>query len=751
MLPAFRWSGIRNMQVVQFTLTVFVSATLLFLVQPMYARMVQPLLGGSPAVWNTCMVFFQAALLAGYVYAHVMTKWLGVRRQALVHLIVLLFPFLVLPIGLTRANEPPVTENPVLWLLTLLTMSVGLPFFVISTSAPLMQKWFAHMGHRDSRDPYFLYAASNLGSMLALLGYPTVVEPYLRLSEQSRVWMLGYGVLTLLMASCALRLFLSRFDSSDRSFSPADSPGAVESPRSTWRLRGRWVLLSLVPSSLLVGVTTYLTTEIGAVPLLWVLPLAVYLLTFVIVFARRPIPSHELMIRVQPFLVMPMAILTLMDRQIALGWVQFVPPLLAFLSAAMVCHGELASTRPAPAHLTEFYLWMSVGGVLGGAFNSLLAPVLFTSVVEFPLVVVMACLLRPNLAGVESWTSKQRLLDVGLPIVMFFLMAAWFILQKRLLATAPFTLLGGVFVVSVVAIMSYSFQARPIRFGLAMGAILLVPLLGIRGTTTVLHAERSFFGIHRVELTEDGRHHQLVHGNTIHGVQALDSAHRREPLVYYHRHSPIGELFGSDAAQSWRRIGIVGLGTGTLACYSRPQQEWTYFEIDPAVERLANDPRFFTYLRDSVAPVRIVLGDARLTIAESREHEFDLLVLDAFSSDAIPAHLLTRAAIQLYLRKLSDRGSLAFHITNRHLELSPVLARLAEDSGLTAYVGVYVPTEDDADLFPTGSKWVVMSPDRESLAMLADDSLWTRLEPDPAIPVWTDDFSNLFQVLKWFH
>ncbi|MBI5758943.1 MAG: fused MFS/spermidine synthase [Planctomycetales bacterium] len=739
------------MLVVQFTLTVFVSATLLFLVQPMYARMVQPLLGGSPAVWNTCMVFFQAALLVGYVYAHVTTTWLGVRRQALVHLIVLLFPFLVLPIGLSRITAPPTTNDPVLWLLTVLVISVGLPFFVVSTSAPLMQKWFAHMGHRDSRDPYFLYVASNLGSMLALLGYPTLVEPYLRLSDQSRVWMLGYGVLTLLMGGCALRLFLAPVASGEETFFPAGSANAVELPPPTWKLRGRWVLLSLVPSSLLVGVTTYLTTEIGAVPLLWVMPLAVYLLTFVIVFARRPIPSHELMVRVQPFLVMPMAILTLMDRQIAWGWVQFAPPLLAFLGAAMVCHGELARKRPAPAHLTEFYLWMSLGGVVGGAFNSLLAPVLFTSVVEFPLAVVAACLLRPNRAGEESWTSKQRFRDVALPLMMFVLMAIWFTIQKRMETNAPLVLLGGVFVVGVVAILSYSFQARPVRFGLAMGAILLVPLLGMRGRTTILHAERSFFGIHRVERTEDGRHHQLVHGNTIHGVQALDPAHRREPLVYYHRHSPIGELFASDAAKSWRRIGVVGLGTGTLACYSQPQQEWTYFEIDPAVERLASDPRFFTYLRDSAAPVRIVLGDARLTVAEARECEFDLLVLDAFSSDAIPAHLLTREAIQLYLHKLADRGTMAFHITNRHLELSPVLARLSVDAGLTAYVGTYVPTEDDKDLFPAGSKWVVMSRDGDSLAMLADDSLWTRLDPDPAIPVWTDDFSNLFQVLKWFH
>jgi hypothetical protein len=738
------------MLVVQFTLTVFVSAILLFLVQPMYARMVQPLLGGSPAVWNTCMVFFQAALLAGYVYAHVMTTWLGVRRQALVHLIVLLFPFLFLPIGLTRAT-PPTAEDPVSWLLTLLTTSVGLPFFVVSTSAPLMQKWFAHMGHRDSQDPYFLYVASNLGSMLALLGYPTVVEPYLRLSDQSRVWMLGYGVLTLLMAGCALRLFLAPVTSSEHLPSSAGGQDAVELPLPTWRLRGRWVLLSLVPSSLLVGVTTYLTTEIGAVPLLWVLPLAVYLLTFVLVFARRPIPSHELIVRIQPFLVMPMAILTLMDRQIAWGWVQFLPPLLAFLGAAMVCHGELARTRPEPAHLTEFYLWMSVGGVLGGAFNSLLAPVLFTSVVEFPLVVVLACLLRPNAAEQETWVSKQRRQDVALPTMLFILMAIWFTIQRRLAATTPFVLLGGIIVVGVVTILCYSFQKRPLRFGLAMGAILLFPLFGIRGETTLLHAERSFYGIHRVEQTKDGRHHQLVHGNTIHGVQALDPAHRREPLVYYHRHSPIGELFGSDAAQSWRRIGIVGLGTGTLACYSTPQQEWTYFEIDPAVARLANDPQFFTYLRDSESPVRIVLGDARLTVAESRAHEFDLLVLDAFSSDAIPAHLLTREAIRLYLQKLSVRGMLAFHISNRHLELAPVLGRLADDAGLSAYVGTYDPTEDDADLFPAPSKWVVMSRDHESLAILSDDSLWTHLESDPAIPVWTDDFSNLFQVLKWFH
>lgn len=744
------------MLVVQFTLTVFVSATLLFLVQPMYARMVQPLLGGSPAVWNTCMVFFQAALLAGYVYAHVTTTWLGARRQALLHLIVLLLPFLVLPITLSRATAPPATENPVLWLLGLLTVSVGLPFFVVSTSAPLMQKWFAQTGHSDAGDPYFLYAASNLGSMLALLGYPAVVEPVLRLSDQTRMWTLCYGVLTLLMAGCALKLFLAPIVSGANAAGTTCEPShvspisGVESSSPTWQQRVRWVLLSLAPSSLLVGVTTYLTTEIGAVPLLWVLPLALYLLTFVIVFARRPLLKHAGMLRAQPFLVLPFAILALMGRNISWGWPQFVPPILAFLSIAMVCHGELARTRPEPASLTEFYLWMSLGGVLGGAFNSLLAPVLFTSVLEFPLALVLACLLRPNLAGDDAAKANEGVRDVALPLMMLVLMLVWFTLQKRW-GFAHFAPLGGLIVICVVAILCYSFQARPVRFGLGIGAMLLVPMLGVRREVTVLHTERSFFGIHRVELTEDRAYRLLVHGNTVHGAQAVDLARGREPLVYYHRHSPIGELFASELAAVWRRIGVVGLGTGSLASYSRPQQQWTYFEIDPAVERLAKDARFFTYLRDSAAPVRIVLGDARLTIADAGPGEFDLLVLDAFSSDAIPTHLLTREAIQLYLRKLSGHGSLVFHISNRHLELTPVLARLADDARLTAYVGSYERTEDDADLYPSGSKWVVMSRDAESLAMLADDSLWTRLQADPAMPVWTDDFSNLLQVLKWFH
>jgi hypothetical protein len=416
----------------------------------------------------------------------------------------------------------------------------------------------------------------------------------------------------------------------------------------------------------------------------------------------------------------------------------------------MVCHGELARTRPASTHLTEFYLWMSVGGVAGGAFNSLLAPVLFTSVLEFPVALILACLLRPNVTGTISDTLNERLRDIALPLMMLGIILGWFVISQRWVSTslAP---IGSVMIACGAAILCFGFQSRPLRFGLGIAAILLVSMLDVRRDATVLHAERSFFGVHRVERTEDGKYHLLVHGNTIHGAQFIDEVRSREPLVYYHRHSPIGGLLDGELAEAWRRIGVVGLGIGTLASYSRSDQNWTYFEIDPTVKRLAQDSRFFTYLRDSAAPVRIVLGDARLTIADARPGEFDLLVLDAFSSDAIPAHLLTREAVQLYLRKLSDRGLLVFHISNRHLDLAPVLAKLADDARLTAYVGSYEPSNDDADLYPSASKWVAMSRHADTLQTLADDTLWTRLRSDPTMPVWTDDYSNLLQVLKWFH
>lgn len=734
---------------VVFTVTIFLSATLLFLVQPMFARMVLPLLGGAPAVWNTAMVFYQAALLAGYAYAHAVSARLGVRRQVVLHAVVLLLPLLVLPIGVPFGWTPPNAGNPIPWLLALLAVAVGPPFFVVATSAPLLQKWFAATGHRAAADPYFLYAASNLGGMLVLLSYPSLVEPYLRLGQQSRLWAMGYGLLVVLTLACAAFLWRSL----GRVTAPAvagasDAPlPDAGTPAPTAGRRLRWVLLSFVPSSLMLGVTTYLSTDIAAIPLLWVIPLAIYLLTFILVFARKPPIPHRVMVELLPIVMLPLVMVLASRATGPLALVLPVHPLALFV-VAMVCHGELARDRPATRHLTEFYLWMSVGGVLGGMFTALVAPLVFTIVLEYPITLVLGCLLvrRPQAAPARR---LQRALDLAFPVVLGLLGAGLVTLVQVGDPDAARAHMGLVF--GLLVLICYAFSRRPIRFGLGIAAVLLAAMLYRGEEGRLLYAERSFFGINRVTLDDTGRYHFLMHGTTLHGMQGLDPTRRREPLAYFYATGPLGQLFAAyDRERPRQSVAVVGLGAGSIACHARPGQRWIFYEIDPAVERIARADRYFTFLRDCVPGVRVVLGDARLSLVAAPPAAYDLLILDAYSSDAPPLHLITRQALALYLDKLAAGGVLVFNISNRHMDFEPVLANLARDAGLTALV------QDDAvvsdEEYARGkrpSEWVVMARRPVDLAPLAADARWRLARGEPGIALWTDDFAALIQTFKW--
>jgi hypothetical protein len=721
-----------------YAVTIFLGAGLLFLVQPMFARMVLPLLGGAPAVWNTALVFYQAALLAGYAYAHAEPVWLGIRRQAVVHLGLMLLPLLVLPLGVPAGWTPPAAANPIPWLLAIMVLAVGLPFFVVSTTSPLVQKWLTATGHPAAVDPYFLYAASNLGSMLALLSYPALVERHLRLPDQSRLWTAGYLLLVLLAAGCVACLWRSR--SQPAAVAAADDP-APKAGVGAGR-RARWVLLSFVPSSLMLSVTTFLSTDIAAIPLLWVIPLAVYLLTFILVFARRPPLPHALMGRALPVVVLPLVLILTAGANEPLALV--IPPhLLTFFVAAMVCHGELARDRPGPRHLTEFYLWLSVGGVLGGIFTALVAPLVFTRVAEYPLMLVLACVLAagPDLRrqGRAGWA-----LALGLPAGLGLLAAALLLLIRR----GDHGPAGAGLAFGLLVVLCFLFSwRRPLAFGLGIGVILAASAFHRGEEGRLLHAERSFFGIHRVTRDASDGYHLLLHGTTLHGMQSLDPARRREPLTYFYPNGPLGQLFLSLPRRS---VAVVGLGAGSIACYAAPGQVWTFYEIDPAVERIARDARFFTFLQDCLPGVPVVLGDARLSLARAPDATYDLLVLDAYSSDAPPMHLLTREALALYLAKLAPRGLLVFNVSNRHLDLEPVLAGLARDGGLAARV------RDDAAVRPedsmrgkTPSTWVVMARALADLGALAADPRWQPLRGDPGDRVWTDSYGSLLAVFKW--
>ncbi len=729
---------------VLYTLTIFVGAALLFLVQPMVARMVLPLLGGSPAVWNTAMVFYQAVLLGGYAYAHFATRRLALRRQVLIHFVVLLLPLLVLPIGIPKGWTPPTAHNPIPWLLALLLVAAGLPFFAVSVTSPLLQRWFSTSGHRAAGDPYFLYAASNCGSLLALVGYPILIEPHMGLAQQSRWWMAGYGLLVALTVACGW--WVRRTAPVPAAVTvPADGQRSMEQLTAGRRLR--WVLLALVPCSLMLSVTTYITSEIAPIPLLWVIPLGVYLLSFIFVFAKKRLLPHKWMIAALPFAVAAV-VYTLVARVL-----QPIGPLIGLHLAglfivSMVCHGELASDRPSTKHLTEFYLWMSVGGVIGGMFNALLAPLLFSTVLEYPLSLVLACLLAPGL-GRKAEGARVRRSDACFAVVAGLLAAALLALVRDKTNWSQDWAKAVMY--GVPAALCLVFLRRPGRFGLAIFAVLLACWLVPGYQDRSLCVERSFFGIHHVSLDPTGRYHWLSNGNTIHGVQSLEPARRDTPLAYFTQAGPFGQAYAALPDDLKQRVGVIGLGAGSLSCYAKPGEQWTFFEIDPLVEHIARDPQYFSFLNDSRANVRVLLGDARLSLRAVPDGRFGVLVLDAYSADTIPLHLVTREALALYLEKLAPNGLLIFHISNRHLRLERVFAVLAQDAHLACLVQADPPSGPN-ELLQTGkiaSKWVVMARDRATLGPLVNDPRWKSPPPHLKSPPWTDDYASVFSVFMW--
>jgi hypothetical protein len=787
-----------------FSVTIFVSASLLFLVEPMFAKFILPLFGSTPAVWTGSMMFFQMALLIGYLYVHATTAWLGARKQAVLHLAVVLLPLLVLPLAVPADEWAPSSEaNPIFLLLGLLLVSVGLPFFAISTTNPLVQRWLADTDHPAARDPYFLYRASNLGSVIGLLGYPLLVERELTLDTQGIVWSVGYGLLLILVLASAVMLWRSPRPSVAEGEEAAEplagdpvsgggspqtaDPSLVAEPREerlTLVRRLRWIGLTFVPSSLMLGVTAFITTDITPIPLLWVIPLSLYLFSFVVVFSpsqRMPDLIHKVMVGTLP-VMMAVLVLTILIELRNPYWLLILLHLVGFFVVAMVLHGEVARDRPPARNLTEFYLWVSVGGFLGGVFNALIAPIAFDTVVEYPLAIVLACVFLPGLvlsrllqsdrdggeegrsregeevsgdgeeqretitsSGSRTPGSRQMALALDLALPLALGLAMWGIstaideyLPVDYISLAWQTMLG--LAVGLCLWFAYS-ATRPIRFGLGIAAILIV------GTITsgagALYEDRSFFGVYRV--TGDDQVHTLVFGDTNHGSQVLE-VQPPEPTTYYHPTGPVGQVFDA-LPEATSRPAVVGLGTGTMACYNRPGQQLTFYEIDPLVESIARNNDLFTYLRDCPGQNDVVLGDARLSLADAPDAEYGIIVADAFSSDAIPVHLMTREAVDLYFDKLQSDGVLLMHISNRHLEIEPVLGNVAQDAGLVCRAQYDQENESTPGKFI--SHWVMMSREEGALGSMADDARWSSCETNPDSPVWTDDYSNLLSTFVW--
>ena len=736
-----------------FTVTLFLSSALLFAIQPMFAKMVLPLLGGTPATWITSMLFFQSALLAGYAYAHWSTRWLGERRQTIVHGLLVVVAVAALPVAVPRGWAPRPEDHPVAWLLAVLLVGVGLPFFVVSSTTPLLQRWFARSPHAAAHDPYFLYRASNLGSMVGLLAYPALVEPRLRLADQGRMWAAGYLGLAALTAGCALapwragpRTAAEEAGEEERAEEQTADRGAGEDspvPLGVAR-RAHWLALAFVPSSFMLAVTTYITTDIAAVPLLWVVPLALYLLSFIAVFSRGPFLLAGLTAQLHPFLVLQLVLLVVLGATEPVLLVVAVS-LVAMFVSALVCHGRLAEDRPPSRQLTEFYLWVALGGALGGAFNAVVAPTVFDSVVELPLAIVLACLLRDRQQATED-TGPARVLDLVLPVgLLAFAVGA--VAVGRAAGLGSTTARVVAFVVALL--LCAGFAARPARLALGVAAVFVAAAVASGGGEDTLYANRTFFGVLRVERDGERETHRLVHGNTTHGAQSTDPGRRREPLTYYHRTGPVGQVFAMlRAPAEAEEVGVVGLGTGTLACHGRPGQRWTFYEIDPAVARIARDPHLFTYLRDCPPQVDVVLGDARLSLARSHSERFGVIVVDAFNSDAIPVHLLTREALALYLDKLAEGGVLVVHITNRYLDLAGVVGDLVADARLAGLVRDDLASEPRMATGRAGSVWAVLARRPSDLAPLAAHPDWRPLPTRAGAEVWTDDFSNLLGALR---
>jgi spermidine synthase len=638
---------------------------------------------------------------------------------------------------------PPTEANPVGWLLALLLLAAGLPFFVVTTSAPLLQAWFARTGHPSGKDPYFLYSASNLGSMFALIGYPTLVEPHLRLIDQSWLWVAGYSLLVVLTFVCGVVMRRVGQNRPEILAASAEAPEPVEAP-SLFRML-RWVALAFVPSSLMLGVTTYVTTDVAAIPQLWIIPLALYLLSFILVFARLPGIVHSLFV----ILLVPTILVLLVPppwNTRILGipvaweslkvWQSLGLHFVALFVAAMVTHGELARDRPSPVYLTTFYLCMSVGGVLGGLFNALVAPIAFNKVVEYPLVIALACLLLPSL-GLPRRFTALRWADY---IVMALLFLFGIGVGVGLLGKAYLT----------------EESAERLPNPLRPHAVALAQRFNLTDRNLILQ-ERNFFGLVRVQKADaEELFHQMVHGTTNHGMQCMELDRRHEPLTYFHEQGPIGYLFKAlKEMRPTRHLAVLGVGTGTLAGYADPGWKLTFYEIDPAVVRIARDPRYFTYISDAEnrqVEVSIHLGDGRLQIAKAPPGEFDILFMDAFTSDAVPIHLITKEAVELYLQKLKPDGVLVINIANRYVDFRPVLTALAEATGLQALACSDNP---DYDIDKYGSHWVVLARDMKHFGKLAeykraDDTVWFEpLQSEKRVPVWTDDFSNLLQVFYW--
>jgi len=756
---------------------IFLSAFLLFMVQPMVGKMFLPWVGGSSAAWNTCMFFFQALLLAGYGYTHLSISRLGVKKQSYLQLPLMLLALLFLPF--VYSNSGSVPEDPSTWLIAQLFKTIGMPFFIVSGISPLLQVWFANTMHQRATNPFFLYAASNTGSLFALIAYPTMIEPTLDLAGQAKLWTAGYVLLMILMAACFAVVKMTE------QFEQPIANTDKEAPAPTARIIAFWVLTAFVPSSMLLAVTQYVTTDLVPVPMFWIIPLMIYLITYIIAFSEKLAPRATTFSNISLLVILSFLSLYLFV-EINYFWFSVFVHLCTLFCVAMFCHTAIAENKPPVKHLTAFYLWISFGGVLGGFFNSLLAPLIFSDYLEYPLLIVLSCIVidhynlqRPDLdAKVIVKTPLPRIVSafVGLYVFAAIIYISNLNLPEQLFhlstyfgydITAPGLKVFLEFLArNHGAIRQSSFALAAIipafilmkRYRVAFAPIVAV-VLGLIfvyniGQHKIIRRYRNFFGVKKVFFDTEANLRYLAHGSTVHGKQSFVDALRQEPLTYYHRRGPLGDIFALPMfAKDNLKVAIIGLGIGSMAAYSRTGNEFVFYELDPQVAEIAQNTGIFSYLKDFSDNCRVEIGDGRLKIMQAAPQYYDIIVIDAFSSDAVPIHLLTVEAMKTYLDKLKDSGIIAVHISNRYLNLQPNLQALAKVHNLhqTFIADNYFDHNESANYERSPAEYAIFTRDQGIVKYLANVSgdVWAPISAWPDFRPWTDSHSSIFPLLNF--
>jgi hypothetical protein len=717
--------------------TLFLSAFLLFVCQPMAGKMLLPYLGGAASVWTTCVLFFQFMLLVGYIYAHLLARVTDVRKQIVVHAVVLLVPLAFLPIAFQMAPSAALSQHPLLQVLSLLFASAAVPFFVVSTTAPLVQNWLSRTPHRGSDDPYFLYSASNAGSLLALLAYPFLIEPRIGVSGQSRLWFAGYVGLLMLFAATIAALYRSQWSA------PRHDPELSIDVRA----RLYWVAAAFVPSGLMLAVTNHIAANVGSVPFLWLMPLVLYLLTFILAFGRRFHATSERISRILPAVLLiffPLVAVGLVGGVVppGLNWIIIGLHLLLLYCGALLCHTRLAERRPDAGHLTEFYFWVAFGGVLGGIFTATLAPLMFTTVAEYPLLVALLPFFRRT--GRQSSMALDILFSAFLGVAI---VATWLIYRfAHLESDAEWLALAH----TAFFFVAYKFKNQARRFALSFAILMLAYTLFLPGFFeggTRIYSARNFFGIKTVLDDPSAHLRELLHGDIIHGIESTDRSRSGQPLSYYYPGGSVSNVVDLlRAREKPEQFAVLGLGTGTMAAYADASHHVRFYEIDPTVEPIAR--RYFTFLSRCGSNCDVVIGDGRLQLAQEHDGTFDLLLLDAFSSDSVPTHLLSREAVQMYLSKLTPDGVLLFNVSNRFLDVEKLVSVLVSDAGLVAFSRF-----DDAGAFKklgkSPAQHLAAARNMRDLDGLAGKAGWHRVSRPGGFQPWTDDYSNLLSVIRW--